>query len=81
MTAIVKYKTSTKTNGVELAEGTVTSLIRADVTATNVLSLAAGAGGTESAFSNDTIGTTAEDGYITIVVNGTTYKIPFWADD
>ena len=38
-------------------------------------------GGVESALSNDTIGTTAEDGYIVVEVNGTSYKIPFWADD
>ena len=81
MTAIVRYKTTTKDNGVELAEGTVTNAIKVDATATNVINLAAGAGGTESAFTNDTIGTTAEDGFITIVVNGSTYKIPFWADD
>ena len=70
MSSVVKYKTSSKDNLIE-AEGTIT----------NVLNLGAGAGGTESAFTNDTIGTTAEDGFITIEVNGTTYKIPFWADD
>ena len=70
MTAVVKYKTSTKDD-----------LIAAEGTVTNVLNLGAGAGGTEAAFTNDTIGTTAEDGFITIVVNGSTYKIPFWADD
>lgn len=38
-------------------------------------------GGVESALSNDTVGTTVEDGYIVVEVNGTSYKIPFWADD
>ncbi len=32
-------------------------------------------------FTNDTIGTTAEDGFIVIDVNGTEYKIPFWQDN
>lgn len=44
--------------------------------------VADGDGGvTIGGLSNDTIGTTAEDGYIAIVVNATTYKIPFWEDD
>lgn len=33
-----------------------------------------------AAFSTDTIGTTPNDGYLKIVVDGTTYKIPFWED-
>lgn len=79
MTAIVKYKTSTKTNGVELAEGTVTNVIKADVTATNVFNFATGAGATVGAMTAKSPETDAEAGYLTIVVNGTTYEIPFYA--
>ena len=34
-----------------------------------------------SAFSNDTIGTQAEDGYVRILIGSTEAKIPFWYDD
>lgn len=33
-----------------------------------------------STFGTDTIGTTAEDGYIVIYIAGSPYKIPFWQD-
>jgi len=33
------------------------------------------------AFTNDTIGTDAEDGFINCKINGQTVKIPFWYDD
>jgi len=30
---------------------------------------------------NDTIGTTSEDGYFVVNIGATSYKVPFWADD
>ena len=72
MASVVKYKTTSagKTDLIDASGATVTNALKLGTS-----------GGAESAFSNDTIGTTAEDGYITIVFNGTTYKIPFWEDD
>lgn len=68
MTAVVKYKTTTKTNLVE-ATGTVT----------NVLNLGSGCGATVGDMTAKSPETDAEAGYLTIVVNGTTYEIPFYA--
>ena len=70
MTNIVKYE-GVKDAAIDISEATVTY----------VLKTAATAGATLSAFSNDTIGTTAEDGYLSIDIAGTEYKIPIWADD
>jgi hypothetical protein len=79
MTAIVKYKTTTKTNGVELAEGTVTSVLRVSATATNFANFDTGASATVGNMTAKSPETDAEAGYLTIVVNGTTYEIPFYA--
>ena len=80
MTAIVKYKTSTKTNGVELESGTVTSALKLGVTATNFANFETGAGATVSSDGmTANPETDTEDGYITIVVNGTSYQIPIYA--
>lgn len=39
-------------------------------------------GQVESALSNDTIGTTAEDGYLHLEkADGTVIKVPYWLDD
>lgn len=39
-------------------------------------------GQVESALSNDTIGTTAEDGYLHLEkADGTIIKVPYWLDD
>ena len=39
-------------------------------------------GHVESALSNDTVGTTAEDGYLHLEKsNGTVFKVPYWLDD
>lgn len=47
-----------------------------------VKAVASGDGGiTVGTFSNDTIGSTTEDGYIVIQVDATEYKVPFWEDD
>jgi hypothetical protein len=70
MTNIVKYK-GTKTDGIDLSSATLT----------NVMKLSTTSGASATAFTNDTVGTTPEDGFIKIDVGGTTYKIPFWADD
>lgn len=60
-----------KDTAIDLASGTLTT----------VVALTDGQAAFDDAFSNDTIGTTVEDGYIQIDLDGTTYKIPFWADD
>ena len=68
MTAVVKYKTTSKT-----------TLIEATGTVTNVLNLGSGTGATVGAMTAKSPETDAEAGYLTIVVNGTTYEIPFYA--
>jgi len=52
-----------------------------DLKATYVLKATDGQGVTLGTLTNDTIGTTAEDGYLSINIGGTEYKIPFWADN
>jgi hypothetical protein len=70
MTAVVRYKTSTKDNLIEAAEGSIT----------NVLNLAAGTGGDETSDGmTANPETDTEDGFLTIVVNGTSYQIPIYA--
>ena len=69
-TNIIKYK-GTKRDWVDISEASVT----------NTMALADGSGCTVGTLTNDTIGTTAEDGFITITVDGTTAKIPFWYDN
>ena len=70
MTNIVKYK-GAKDNGIDLADAEITYTLK----------LADGEGATVGALSNDTVGTTTEDGYISINIGGTEYKVPFWEDD
>ena len=60
---------------------TLIGLDLSDSSITSVLKFSDGNGATVGAFTNDTIGTTTEDGYISIDVGGTVYKIPFWADN
>lgn len=80
MSNIVRYK-GTKTNAVEI-DATVTNAIDiSGSTVTNAIKFADGQACSATAFTNDTVGTTPEDGFIKIDVGGTTYKIPFWADD
>jgi len=60
---------------------TLIGLDLSDSSITSVLKLSDGNGATVGAFTNDTIGTTAQDAYITIDIGGTAYKIPAWLDD
>lgn len=46
-----------------------------------VLSLADGQGATVGTLTNDTVGTTAEDAYLSVTIGGQVYKIPAWLDD
>ena len=68
MSAVVKYKTTTKDD-----------LIGAEGTITNVFNFGTGAGATVGAMTAKSPETDAEAGDLTIVVNGTTYEIPFYA--
>lgn len=52
-----------------------------DATLTVTLKLSDGSGATLGTLTNDTIGTTPEDGFLSIDIAGTTYKVPFWADN
>lgn len=70
MTNIQKFKGSREVF-VDLSEATVTAVFK----------LADGSGAALGALTNDTVGTTPEDGYLVINIAGTTYKVPFWKDD
>ena len=72
MTEIVGYKgDASKDYAINLSEAKFTYTLK----------LADGQGATVGALTNDTIGTDAPDGYISIDVGGTLRKIPFWNDD
>jgi hypothetical protein len=68
MTAVVKYKTSTKDNLIECTEGTVTNVLKLDSTT----------GATIGAMTVSPE-ITPEDGYLTIDIGGTSYQIPVYA--
>jgi len=70
LTNIVKYK-GNKDVAIDLTEATVTG----------VMALTDGVSATVGALTNDTIGTTPEDAFITITIDGTAYKIPAWLDN
>ncbi len=52
-----------------------------DATVTHVMKLSTTSGATAATLTNDTIGTTAEDGFLSFDVGGTTVKVPYWIDD
>ena len=68
MTNIVKYR-GTKTDGIDLSDATVT----------NTLKLSTSSGVTIGSTMTISPETTAESGYITIDVGGTSYQIPIYA--
>lgn len=69
--------------GVESGTSAMTNFLYTDMACTSTIEVSAtGKGGvTVGTFSNDTIGTTTEDGYFTVKVGATSYKVPFWEDD
>lgn len=70
MTNIVKYK-GTKDTGIDLSDAVVTTPLKLSTTS----------GVTLAAFTTDVIGTTPEDGFISVDIGGTVYKIPVWLDN
>lgn len=69
-------------DGVEAGTAVLTNVIYTDMVAASFLEVAADTqgGAVIGAFSNDTIGTTANDGYLIVKIGATSYKIPFWDD-
>lgn len=81
MTNIVKYK-GNKDVGIDLTDAEITTGVDFNGSGVTVaFEFADTEGAFDEALSNDTIGTTAEDGYIVVSVGGTQYKIPMWLDD
>lgn len=72
MSNSIKLKAA-KDDALDISEGTYSNAMKVNADAAGPFVAAA--------FSNDTIGTTAEDGYLKINVGGTIYKIPAWLDD
>lgn len=68
MTAVVKYKTSTKDTLIECTDGTITNVL--DVSATTGATIGAMTVSPE---------TTPEDGYLTILIDGVEHQIPVYA--
>lgn len=70
-------------DGAEAGTSAMTNLLYTDMAATSTIEVSADAMGgfTIGAFSNDTIGTTPQDGYFMVKVGATSYKVPFWQDN